>query len=179
MKYRLQDEFNKIHRCVIVIIEDNIPHAWSFCLYLVFFEEIEFGFVERFKWVWILFLGERAAEYFCHTNPPIIRKLKLLRWLLARPIPAPIRVPFASDAPATPHIGPSSPNHTLSGRGDVGSPHPSRRLLAGGAPLRWFTVGLKHDEIHVTEARSCNREEDDFCVGRKTRISSGLAIVVG
>jgi hypothetical protein len=24
------------------------------------------------------------------------------------------------------------------------------RLLAGGAPLRWFTVGLKHDEIHVT-----------------------------
>ena len=36
------------------------------------------------------------------------------------------------------------------------------RLLAGRAPFRWFTVGLKHDEIHVTEARSCNQEEDDF-----------------
>ena len=36
------------------------------------------------------------------------------------------------------------------------------RLLAGGAPLRWFTVGLKHDEIHVTEARSCNQEGDHF-----------------
>jgi hypothetical protein len=36
------------------------------------------------------------------------------------------------------------------------------RLLAGGAPLRWFTVGLKHDKIHVTEARSCNQEGDHF-----------------
>jgi len=61
----------------------------------------------------------------------------------------------------------------------VAFPHPSRHLLAGGAPLRWFTVGLKHDEIHVIEARSCNREGDHFGVSRKTRISSGLAIVVG
>jgi len=63
------------------------------------------------------------------------------------------------------HMGPSSPqSHVLSERGDFGRlpPHPSRRLLAGGAPLRWFTVGLKHDEIHVIEARSCNQEEDDF-----------------
>jgi hypothetical protein len=36
------------------------------------------------------------------------------------------------------------------------------RLLAGGAPLRWLTVGLKHDEIDVTEARSCNQEGDHF-----------------
>ena len=36
------------------------------------------------------------------------------------------------------------------------------RLLAGGAPLRWFTVGLKHDEIHVIEAPSCNQERDHF-----------------
>ena len=56
------------------------------------------------------------------------------------------------------------PNHTLSGRGDVGRLPRIRHVarLAGGAPLRWFTVGLKHDEIHVIEARSCNREEDDF-----------------
>ncbi len=61
-------------------------------------------------------------------------------------------------------MGPSSPNHTLSGRGDVGRLPRIRHVarLAGGAPLRWFTVGLKHDEIHVTEARSCNREGDDF-----------------
>ena len=52
----------------------------------------------------------------------------------------------------------------LSERGDFGRlpATVTSRLLAGGAPLRWFTVGLKHDEIHVTEARSCNREEDDF-----------------
>src|SRR6267143_6927998 len=99
MKYRLQDEFDKIHRCVIVVIEHDAPHAWTFYLYLVLFEEIEFRFIEGFKWVWILFLGERAAEYFCHANPSIIRNLKLLRWLLARPIPAPIRVPFPSDVP--------------------------------------------------------------------------------
>ena len=53
------------------------------------------------------------------------------------------------------------------------------RLLAGGAPLRWFTVGLKHDEIHVIEARSCNREEDDFWRQSENTFSSGLAIVVG
>src|SRR6266446_2326417 len=61
-------------------------------------------------------------------------------------------------------MGPSSPNHTLSGRGDVGRLPRIRHVarLAGGAPLRWFTVGLKHDEIHVTEARSCNQEGDHF-----------------
>jgi hypothetical protein len=36
------------------------------------------------------------------------------------------------------------------------------RLLAGGTALRWFTVGLKHDEIPATEARSCNQEGDHF-----------------
>ena len=61
-------------------------------------------------------------------------------------------------------MGPSSPNHTLSGRGDVGRLPRIRHVarLAGGAPLRWFTVGLKHDEIHVTEARSCDQEGDHF-----------------
>jgi len=43
----------------------------------------------------------------------------------------------------------------------VAFPHPSRRA-SWLASLRWFTVGLKHDEIHVIEARSCNQEEDDF-----------------
>jgi len=72
-------------------------------------------------------------------------------------------------------MGPSSPNHTLSGRGDVG------RLprIRGGAPLRWSTVGLKHDEIHVTEARRAIKKKMTFGVSRKTGISSGLAIVVG
>jgi hypothetical protein len=61
----------------------------------------------------------------------------------------------------------------------VASPHPSRRLLAGGAPLRWFTVGLKHDEIHVIEALRAIKKKMTFGVSRKTRISSGLEIVVG
>src|ERR1700738_4986354 len=41
MKYRLQDEFYKIHWCIIVAIEDDIPHVWTFRLYLFPFEEIE------------------------------------------------------------------------------------------------------------------------------------------
>src|SRR5712672_3613522 len=90
MKYRLQDEFDKIHGCVIIVIEDDVPHAWPFCLYLVPVEKIEFRFIDGYNSVWILFLRERPAEYFCHTNPSIIRNLKLLCWLLARPIPAPI-----------------------------------------------------------------------------------------
>src|SRR6266404_4314456 len=58
--------------------------------------------------------------------------------LAARSPPrTPIRVPFPSDVPATPHMGPSSPNDTLSGRGDVGRLPPSvtSRLLAGFASL--------------------------------------------
>ena len=43
MKYRHKDEFDKVHRCVIVIIEDDIPHAWAFWLYLILFKEIESG----------------------------------------------------------------------------------------------------------------------------------------
>jgi len=61
----------------------------------------------------------------------------------------------------------------------VAFPHPSRHLLAGGAPLRWFTVGLKHDEIHVSEPVLAIKKEITLGVTRKTRISSGLAIVVG
>ncbi len=41
MKYRLQNEFNKIHRCVIVVIKDDVPHARTLCLYPILVEEIE------------------------------------------------------------------------------------------------------------------------------------------
>jgi len=53
----------------------------------------------RLKRVWILFLRERPAEYFCHLMPipSIIHNLKLLPRLLARSIAAPIRVPFPRD----------------------------------------------------------------------------------
>ena len=54
MKYLLQDEFDKIHGCVIVVIEHDVPHAWTFCLYLFFFEEIESRFPDGSNSVWIL-----------------------------------------------------------------------------------------------------------------------------
>jgi hypothetical protein len=56
MKYGLQNEFDKIHGRVIVVIEDDVPHAWAFCLYLILFEEIEFRFIEGFNSVGILLL---------------------------------------------------------------------------------------------------------------------------
>src|SRR5437879_4551304 len=31
MKYRLQNKFDKIYRCVIVVIKDDLPHAWCLC----------------------------------------------------------------------------------------------------------------------------------------------------
>src|SRR6516164_6508902 len=96
-------------------------------------------------------------------NPSINRNLKLLRWLLARRIPAPIRAPFPSDVPQTSYGSVLAQSHALGTRRCRSpSPYPSAHLLAGGAPLRWFTVGLKHDEIHVTGARSCNQEGDHF-----------------
>jgi hypothetical protein len=52
MKYGLQDEFNKIHRRVIVVIEDDIPHTRTLCFYLVFFKEIESRFPDGFNSVW-------------------------------------------------------------------------------------------------------------------------------
>ena len=62
------------------------------------------------------------------------------------------------------HMGPSSPqSHVLSEQGGFGRLPASVTL-----PLGWrrsaslVHVGFKHDEIHVIEARSCNREEDDF-----------------
>jgi hypothetical protein len=57
------------------------------------------------------------------TNPSIIRSLQPLRWLLARPNPA----PNPRDVPATPHMGPSLPNHMHSDRGDI--------CCLDGAPL--------------------------------------------
>src|SRR5258708_32401044 len=56
MKYGLKDEFNKIHRCVVVVIEHDVPHTWTFYLYLILFEEIEFRFIDGCNSVWILFL---------------------------------------------------------------------------------------------------------------------------
>jgi len=56
MKYRLQDEFDKIHGCVIVVIKDDIPHARTFYPDLIFFEEIELRFSDGFTSVWILLL---------------------------------------------------------------------------------------------------------------------------
>src|SRR6266404_6198441 len=132
MKYRFQDEFDKIHRCVIVVIEHDAPHAWTFYLYLVLFEEIEFRFIEGFKWVWILFLRGRAAEYFCHTNPSIINNLKPLRWLLARPIPAPIRVPFPRDVASLRWVRPR-PNHMCFRNEGISVASPASVTL----PLGW------------------------------------------
>jgi len=56
MKYGLQDEFNKIHRRVIVVIEDDVPHTRTLCFYLIFFKEIESRFPDGFNSVWILLL---------------------------------------------------------------------------------------------------------------------------
>ena len=56
MKYPLQNEFDKLHGCVVVVIKDNIPHAWTFFPNLIFFEEIESRFLDGFDRVWISFL---------------------------------------------------------------------------------------------------------------------------
>ena len=57
MKYRHQDEFDKIdHRCGIVIIEDDVPHAGTFSLYLILLYNIETSLMDGFKAVWILSL---------------------------------------------------------------------------------------------------------------------------
>ncbi len=63
------------------------------------------------------------------------------------------------------HMGRCLPNHTLSERGGACRLLPIRHVApAWLAALRFasFTVGLKHDEIDVTEARSCNQEGDHF-----------------
>jgi hypothetical protein len=39
-------EFDKIHRCVIVVVKDDVPHARTLCLYLILFEEIESRFID-------------------------------------------------------------------------------------------------------------------------------------
>jgi len=46
MKYLLQDEFDKIHGCVIVVIEDDVPHTRTFYLCLIFLKEIEFRYID-------------------------------------------------------------------------------------------------------------------------------------
>jgi hypothetical protein len=56
MKYRLQDEFDKIHGCVIVVVEDDVPQMWTYRLYLIPIEEIELRFPGGFKAIWILLL---------------------------------------------------------------------------------------------------------------------------
>src|SRR3984893_4383702 len=61
MKYRLQDELDKIHRCVIVVIEYDIPHTRTFRLYFILFEEIESRFPDGF--------------ITCSRTPKIFRRL--------------------------------------------------------------------------------------------------------
>jgi len=56
VKYRLQDEFDKIHWRVIVIIEDDVPHARTFYLHLILFKKIEARFIYGLKAMWILVL---------------------------------------------------------------------------------------------------------------------------
>ena len=41
MKYGHQDEFDKLHGCVIVVVKDDVPHARAFWLNLILVEEIE------------------------------------------------------------------------------------------------------------------------------------------
>src|SRR5271163_4509585 len=92
MKYRHQDEFDKIHWCVIVVIKDDVPHARAFWLNLIPFEKIESRFVDGFSVVWIVVLRAGFTSCFHHldTNPSIIRNLNLPLWLRARPIPGSI-----------------------------------------------------------------------------------------
>ena len=56
MKYRLQNEFDKIHGCVIVVIDDDIPHARTFRPYLILFKKIESRLPDGFTLVWIMLL---------------------------------------------------------------------------------------------------------------------------
>jgi hypothetical protein len=56
VKHPLQDQFDKIHGRVIVVIKDDIPRARTFRLYLIFFEKIESRFLNGFNSVWILLL---------------------------------------------------------------------------------------------------------------------------
>src|ERR1700680_2150702 len=90
MKYRFQDEFDKIHRCVIVVIEDDVPHARTLYPYLMLFEEIKSRFLDGLKPVWISFLRERPAQYFYHldTNLSFIRNIKAAASGACSPIPA-------------------------------------------------------------------------------------------
>src|SRR5271163_4003316 len=90
MKYRHQDEFDKLHRCVIIVIEDDVPHARAFWLNLILFEKVESRFVDRFSAVWIMVLQEGITGCFHHldANPSIIRNSNLPPWLCACPIPA-------------------------------------------------------------------------------------------
>jgi hypothetical protein len=50
----LSAKYDKLHGRVIVVIKDDVPHAWSFGLYLALIEEIETGFLNGSIAVWIL-----------------------------------------------------------------------------------------------------------------------------
>jgi hypothetical protein len=56
MKYLCQHEYDKIHGREIVVIENDVPHARTFRLYLMFFEEIDTRFPDGSNSLWILLL---------------------------------------------------------------------------------------------------------------------------
>src|SRR6516164_6610608 len=98
MKYTPQNEFDKLHGCVIVVIKDNVPHAWPFCPDLIFFEEIKSWFLDRFHGIWISLLREGVSICLHHVDTTSIQ----FRYLKPRsPIARPktIHAPFPSDVP--------------------------------------------------------------------------------
>ena len=56
MKYLCHDKYDKIHGRVIVVVEHDVPHAWTFRLNFIFFEEIEDWFLIGSNSVGILLL---------------------------------------------------------------------------------------------------------------------------
>src|SRR5271165_5099417 len=107
MKYCPQDEFDKLHRREIVVIEDDVPHAWTFCLCLIPFENIQLRFFHWFDATWILVLREEPAGCFHHTEYQSIYNSQLdcapTPCSHRPPSPAPVRDVSRS---TTPHMGP-------------------------------------------------------------------------
>ena len=56
MQYGLENEFDKVHRCVIVVIDYDVPYARTFNSHLTLFEKIQSRVMDRFPAVEILVL---------------------------------------------------------------------------------------------------------------------------
>jgi hypothetical protein len=52
MKYLCHDKYDKIHGRVIVVVEHDVPHAWTFRLNFIYFEEIEARFPDGVQLGW-------------------------------------------------------------------------------------------------------------------------------